>query len=88
MVPGTFFRHHELLPRQWHQRDIVHAFRDPASVKDRIEAHVVPHTDVEFIQVNAAPVDFSYGVRDGDRVYWDGSHVRRMRAWVDAWLSR
>jgi len=22
------------------------------------------------------------------RVYWDGSHVRRMPAWVKAWLSR
>jgi hypothetical protein len=58
----------DLLPRQWRQRDILHSFREPASVKDRIEAHGVPHTDVEFIQVNGEPVDFSYGVRDGDRV--------------------
>ena len=58
----------DLLPRQWRQRDVVHAFRGPASVKDRIEAHGVPHTDVEFIQVNNAPVDFEYGVRDDDRV--------------------
>ena len=88
MVPGTFFRHHELLPRQWRQRDIAHAFRDPASVKDRVEAHGVPHTDVELVQVNGEPVDFGYGVRNGGRVYCDGSHVRRMRAWVNAWLSR
>jgi hypothetical protein len=58
----------DLLPRQWRQRDVVHAFREPASVKDRIEAHGVPHTDVEFIQVNGEPVDFSCGVRNGDRV--------------------
>jgi len=58
----------DLLPRQWRQRDVVHAFREPASVKDRIEAHGVPHTDVDLIQVNNAPVDFGYGVRDGDRV--------------------
>jgi uncharacterized protein with PIN domain len=58
----------DLLPRQWRQRDVVHAFREPASVKDRIEAHGVPHTDVEFIQVNGGQVDFSYGVRNGDRV--------------------
>jgi hypothetical protein len=58
----------DLLPRQWRQRDVVHAFREPASVKDRIEAHGVPHTDVELIQVNNEPVDFGYGVRDGDRV--------------------
>ena len=80
MVPGTFFRHHELLPRQWHQRDIVHAFRDPASVKDRIEAHVVPHTDVELIQVNGEPVDFGYGVRDGDRAVQPLRGVQRRAA--------
>jgi len=41
MVPGTFFRHNELLPRQWRQRDIAQAFRDPASVNDRIEGYGV-----------------------------------------------
>ncbi len=58
----------DLLPRPWRQRDLAHAFRAPASVKDRIEAQGVPHTDVEFIQANAAPVDFSYRVQDGDRI--------------------
>jgi hypothetical protein len=58
----------DLLPRQWRGRDIVHEFREPASIKDRIEAHGVPHTEVELIQVNGAPVEFGYGVRDGDRV--------------------
>jgi uncharacterized protein len=58
----------DLLPRQRRQRDIVHPYREPASVKDRIEAQGVPHTDVEAILVNGAPVDFGYGVRDGDRV--------------------
>ena len=46
----------------------MHAFREPASIKDRIEAHGVPHTEVEFIQVNGAPVDFALRLRDGDRV--------------------
>ena len=72
MMASATFRFYaelnDLLPRQWRQRDILHSFREPASVKDRIEAHGVPHTDVEFIQVNGAPVDFGYGVRDGDRV--------------------
>jgi len=58
----------EFLPRQWRQRDIVHTFREPASIKDRIEALGVPHTEVELIQVNGAPVDFGYRLRDGDRV--------------------
>jgi len=70
----------ELLPRQWRQRDIAHAFRDPASVKDRIEAHGVPHTGVEFIQVNGEPVDFSCGVRDGDRAVQPLRGVQRRAA--------
>ncbi len=58
----------DLLPWQWRQRDVVHAFREPASIKDRIEAHGVPHTEVELIQANGAAVDFGYLLSDGDRV--------------------
>jgi uncharacterized protein len=75
MMPGmavATFRFYaelsDLLPREWRQRDMVHAFREPASVKDRIEAQGVPHTEVEFLQANGAPVDFGYRVQDGDRV--------------------
>jgi uncharacterized protein with PIN domain len=57
----------DLLPQPWRQRDVIHAFREPASIKDRIEAHGVPHTEVELIQVNGEPADFAYLVRDGDR---------------------
>ena len=112
----------DLLPWQWRQRDIVHVFREPASIKDRIEALGVPHTEVEFIQVNGAPETIAPFTRcmacngvlrpvareqvkdrllpdtreyyrqfrecpDCRRVFWDGSHVRRMRAWVDAWVD-
>jgi uncharacterized protein len=58
----------DLLPRQWRQRDIIHAFREPASVKDRIEAHGVPHTEVELIQITGEPAGFDRLLRDGDRV--------------------
>jgi hypothetical protein len=71
MAVATFRFYAELgglLPRQWRQRDIVHTFREPASVKDRIEAQGVPHTEVELILVNGAPADFGYRLRDGDRV--------------------
>jgi len=39
-----------------------------ASVKHMIEAFGVPHTEVELILVNGAPVDFSHRLRDGERV--------------------
>ena len=58
----------DLLPWQSRQRDIVHAFREPASIKDRIEAHGVPHTEVELIQINGEPVDFARPLQDGNRV--------------------
>ena len=57
MAAATFRFYAELnplLPRQWRQRDIAHTFREPASVKDRVEAHGVPHTEVELIQANGA----------------------------------
>jgi uncharacterized protein with PIN domain len=45
-----------------------HTFLDIATVKDRIEAFGVPHTEVDLILVNGSPVDFSYRVADGDRI--------------------
>ncbi|MBI2308860.1 MAG: Mut7-C ubiquitin/RNAse domain-containing protein [Rhodocyclales bacterium] len=39
-----------------------------ATVKHAIEACGVPHTEVELILVNGEAVDFSYRLRDGDRV--------------------
>jgi hypothetical protein len=43
-------------------------FDDPPSVKDRIEACGVPHTEVDLIVVDGRPVDFSYRLGDGDRI--------------------
>jgi uncharacterized protein with PIN domain len=39
-----------------------------ASVKHMIEALGVPHTEVEMILVDGAPVDFSHRLREGERV--------------------
>lgn len=39
-----------------------------ASVKDLIEAAGVPHTEVDLVIVNGESVDFTYRVRDGDRI--------------------
>lgn len=56
------------LPSRQRQRCFSrHCSRD-ASVKHMIEALGVPHTEVELIVVNGASVDFSYRLRDQDRV--------------------
>ena len=71
MARAVFRFQHELndlLPREWRGRDVVHAFNEPASVKDRIEAHGVPHTEVGAIAVNGSPVDFARLLRNGDIV--------------------
>src|ERR1051325_3205710 len=49
-------------------RALQRAVPVPASVKDLIESCGVPHTEVELIVVNGVSVDFSYVVRDGDRI--------------------
>lgn len=41
---------------------------EPTSVKDLIEGCGVPHTEVDFILVNDAPVDFSYLVSGEERI--------------------
>ena len=38
------------------------------TVKDLIESFRIPHVEVDLILVNGGPVDFSYQVKDGDRI--------------------
>lgn len=45
-----------------------HAFSGQISVKDMVESLGVPHTEVDLILANGDSVDFSYRVRDGDRI--------------------
>jgi hypothetical protein len=50
------------------KREFDYACARAATVKNAIEAVGVPHTEVELILVNGHSVDFSYRLRDGDRV--------------------
>ena len=50
------------------KRDIEYRCARAATVKNAIEALGVPHTEVELILVNGESVDFSYLMRDADRV--------------------
>jgi len=58
----------DLLPQQRTGLTLTHAFEDPASLKDAIEAFGVPHTEVDFILANGSPAPFSQLLRDGDRI--------------------
>jgi uncharacterized protein with PIN domain len=43
-------------------------FAVPGAVKDMIESFGVPHAEIDLIVANGRSVDFSYMVRDGDRI--------------------
>ena len=43
-------------------------FKGNPAIKDTIESIGVPHTEVDLILVNSSPVDFSYQLKNGDRV--------------------
>jgi uncharacterized protein with PIN domain len=58
----------DFLPPARRVATFAHSFELPASVKDMIESMGVPHTEIDLILVNGAPVDFSYAVQDGDRI--------------------
>jgi uncharacterized protein with PIN domain len=58
----------DFLSGQKKNKPIVYAFNGTPSVKDAIEAIGIPHTEVDVILVNETPVDFSYGLQDGDKV--------------------
>jgi len=49
-------------------RTTAYSFDVSGSVKDLIEALGVPHTEADLVLANGESVDFSYRVRDGDRI--------------------
>jgi uncharacterized protein with PIN domain len=58
----------DFLPRRHRFATVEYLFDGEVSVKDSIEAAGVPHTEVDLVIVNRESVDFTYRVRDGDRV--------------------
>ena len=58
----------DFLPGHMRKRGFEWEFPDKRSVKDLMESFGVPHTEVDLILVNGESVDFSYIVRDGDRI--------------------
>ncbi len=58
----------DFLPPERRKRTFAYACAERATVKNAIEALGVPHTEVEIILVNGRSVDFSYLMKDGDRV--------------------
>ena len=58
----------DFLPDDNRGRELTRFFSVSGSVKDFVESFGVPHTEVDLVLANGKPVDFSYPVRDGDRV--------------------
>lgn len=58
----------DFLPAAHRQATLVCAFDNRPSVKDFVEALGVPHPEIALLVVDGQSVDFSYRVRDGDRV--------------------
>jgi hypothetical protein len=58
----------DFLPDENRGKELIRYFSVSGSVKDFVESFGVPHTEVDLVLANGKPVDFSYPVRDGDRV--------------------
>ena len=58
----------DFLPAHLAAEEICYRFAGTPSVKDAIEAQGIPHTEVELVLANGAPVDFHHRLCDGDRI--------------------
>ena len=71
-MPEVTFRFYEelndFLPPEKRKQDFQSPFKGRESIKDKIEALGVPHTEVDLILVNGDSVDFGYILQDGDRI--------------------
>ena len=68
----AWFRFYEelndFLTREKRKVCFPHPFDQQASVKDMIESLGVPHTEIDLILANGQSVDFTYRVRNNDRI--------------------
>jgi uncharacterized protein with PIN domain len=58
----------DFLPQRDRHKTLPHVFNGRESVKDAIESHGVPHTEIDLILVNGLSVTFSHSIEDGDRI--------------------
>jgi uncharacterized protein with PIN domain len=58
----------DFLPGEDHKCTLEYQFKGRPAIKDSIEAQGIPHTEVDLIVVDGESVDFSYGLKNGDRV--------------------
>jgi uncharacterized protein with PIN domain len=58
----------DFLPPAQRRSTLVRVFEGSPSVKDLVESFGVPHPEIDLLIVDGESVDFSYRVRDGDRV--------------------
>ena len=68
----AYFRFYEelndFLPPEKRKTTFTYSFNGSPSVKDAIEAIGIPHVEVDLILVNSLSVDFSYNLKNEDRV--------------------
>jgi uncharacterized protein len=71
-INEVWFRFYEelndFLPPVKRGKPFLHHVTGNPAVKDAIESLGVPHVDVDMILVNGNPVDFSYKLKDSDRI--------------------
>lgn len=71
MLKATFRFYEELndyLPEELRKAEFIHSFTHPASLQYAIKSLHIPCEEIDLILVNGLPVDFSYILKDNDRV--------------------
>ena len=58
----------DFLPHERRKRAFVYEFNGSPGIKDAIEALGVPHVEVDVVLANGVSVDFSYHLRNHDRI--------------------
>jgi uncharacterized protein with PIN domain len=68
--------------------DRVRHLREPASVKDALEALGIPHTEIDLLLIDQRPVDFGYLLAGGESVHvFPTPDIQQDPAWPQARLQ-
>jgi len=71
MLKATFRFYEELndyLPEEVRKAEFIHSFAQPTSILQVIKSLHIPCEEIDLILVNGLPVDFSYMLKENDRV--------------------
>jgi uncharacterized protein with PIN domain len=81
----------DFLSQEQRQKQFVHSLKTPVTLGEALESLRIPWSEVDLVLVNGEPETLDARLRENDfvsvypacrKVYWQGSHFKRMESFI------